>query len=92
MSELIVVNGPLGLYYYYMISSDTKTHDILLSLSLPSPDIFLSFDTKITPIAAYKDIGVNSQILTIKTLEHFSFENYTGKKNIFSMSCFRSYC
>ena len=37
--------------------------------SLPSPDIFLSFDTKITPIAAYKDIGVNSQILVIKTLE-----------------------
>ena len=69
MSELIVVNGPLGLYYYYMISSDTKTHDILLSLSLPSPDIFLSFDTKITPIAAYKDIGVNSQILVIRTLQ-----------------------
>ena len=31
MSGLIVVNGPLGLYYYYMISSDTKTHDIFLS-------------------------------------------------------------
>ena len=74
MSGLIVVNGPLRLYYYYMISSDTKTHDILLSP--PSSDIFLSFDTKITPIAAYKDTGVNSQILTIKTLEPFSYENY----------------
>ena len=50
---------------------------IFYSRSLPPlPDIFLSFDTKITPIAAYKDIGVNSQILTIKTLEPFSYENY----------------
>ena len=70
----MLMSGPPLLYY--MISLDTKTHDILLSLSLPSPDIFLSFDTKITPIAAYKDIGVNSQILTIKTLEPFSYENY----------------
>ena len=48
----------------------------MIFYSLPSSDIFLNFDTKITPIAAYKDIGVNSQILTIKTLEPFSYENY----------------